>query len=292
MQINLEPSPDPARASASVAMLRDGPAGLEVFVVKRHGLSDVLGGAYVFPGGKVDRSDADEEVTALLDRAPSELKARLAEPGLAEPDAAALFVAALRESFEECGVLFAAGATADLASAAWDLMREGRGFDQTVSQLRLTLAAGELVPWSRWITPAVGGVVRKRFDTRFFLARVPQGQEPRHDERETTHSAWLAPREALRMYWTREIELAPPQIMSLAHLARHAGAASAIAEAASRPPPLVQPEPLFEDGVRAVCYPGDAKHPVRERALPGPTRLRHVDGRFEPDGGFEALLRD
>jgi 8-oxo-dGTP pyrophosphatase MutT (NUDIX family) len=292
MQINLEPSPDPARASASVVMLRDGAAGLEVFLVKRHGLSDVLGGAYVFPGGKVDRSDADDEVLALLDRPPAELKAQLGEPQLAEADAAALFVAALRESFEECGVLFAAQASGDVARTAWQLMREGRSFDETAALLRLTLAAGELVPWSRWITPAVGGVVRKRFDTRFFLARVPHGQEPRHDERETTHSEWLAPREALRRYWAREIELAPPQIMSLAHLARHAGAASAIAEAASRPPPLVQPEPLLEDGVRAVCYPGDARHPVRTRALPGPTRLSHIDGRFEPDGGFEALLRD
>ena len=235
MQINLEPSPDPARASASVAMVRDGPAGLEVFLVQRHGLSDVLGGAYVFPGGKVDRADADDEVHALLDRAPPELKASLGEPDLAEAEAAALFVAALRESFEECGVLFASGATAGLARTARNLMREGRSFDETVAQLRLTLAAGELVPWSRWITPAIGGVVRKRFDTRFFLARVPHGQDPRHDERETTHSVWLAPREALRRYWAREIELAPPQIMSLAHLARHAGAASAIAEAASRP---------------------------------------------------------
>jgi hypothetical protein len=155
-----------------------------------------------------------------------------------------------------------------------------------------TLAAGELVPWSRWITPVVGGVIRKRFDTRFFIARVPHGQEPRHDEHETTHSAWLAPRDALTQYWQGEIELAPPQIMSLAHLARHATAASALDEARSRKPPLIQPEPLHIDGVRLICYPGDARHSVRERALPGPTRLRHVNGRFEPDGGLEALLHD
>jgi 8-oxo-dGTP pyrophosphatase MutT (NUDIX family) len=292
MQINLEASLDPARASATVVMLRDAAQGLEVFLLKRHGLSDVLGGAYVFPGGKVDRTDADPEVLALLDRAPSQLKATLNEPELQEADAAALFVAAVRESFEESGVLFAKQATNEIARNAWDLMREGRSFDETVEQMGLTLATGELVPWSRWITPVIGGVVRKRFDTRFFLARVPHGQVPRHDERETTHSVWLSPREALRQYWNREIELAPPQIMSLAHLSRHTGAASVIAEAASRAPPLVHPEPFIDDGVRVVCYPGDAQHSVRERALPGPTRLRHVDGRFEPEGGFEALLRD
>jgi 8-oxo-dGTP pyrophosphatase MutT (NUDIX family) len=292
MQINLDPSPDPARASATVVMLRDSVQGLEVFLLRRHGLSDVLGGAYVFPGGKVDREDADEAVHALLDRSPSQLKAMLNEPDLAEHDAAALFVAALRESFEESGVLFAAGATSDVARTAWDRMRAGRSFDETIGDMRLTLAAGELVPWSRWITPAVGGVVRKRFDTRFFLAHVPHGQEPRHDERETTHSVWLSPRQALRQYWNREIELAPPQIMSLAHLSRHAGAASAIAEAASRPPPLIHPEPVTDGDVRAICYPGDERHSVRTRALPGPTRLRHVGGRFEPEGGLEALVGD
>jgi len=292
MQINLEPSPDPARASATVVMLRDGAQGLEVFLLKRHGLSDVLGGAYVFPGGKVDRDDAHEDVHALLDRTPEQLKSALDESQLRDEDAAALFVAALRESFEESGVLYAIDATADIARQAWDLMREGRSFDETIAMMRLRLATSELVPWSRWVTPAIGGVVRKRFDTRFFLARVPHGQEPRHDERETTHSVWLQPREALRQYWEREIELAPPQIMSLAHLARHSNAASAIAEAESRPPPLVHPEPFADGDVRVICYPGDERHSLRQRALPGPTRLRHVDGRFEPEGGFDALLRD
>src|SRR5437868_5628903 len=113
MQINLDPSPDPARASATVVMLRDGPQGLEVFLLKRHGLSDVLGGAYVFPGGKVDREDAHHDVLALLDRTPAQLQAALNEPHLAAHDAAALFVAALRESFEESGVLFAHEATQD-----------------------------------------------------------------------------------------------------------------------------------------------------------------------------------
>src|SRR5207253_7590346 len=114
-------------------------------------------------------------------------------------------------------------------------------------------------PWSRWITPAVGGVVRKRFDTRFFLARVPPGQEPRHDQREAVESLWLSPSAALEQYRAGAIALAPPQIMSLAHLARHASAQQALDAAASRPPPLVHPEPFEQDGVRVICYPGDRK---------------------------------
>src|SRR5437868_2855591 len=85
--------------------------------------------------------------------------------------------------------------------------------------MQLRLHASALQPWSRWITPSVGGVMRKRFDTRFFLAEVPPGQEPAHDNHEAVESCWLAPRAALQQYWDRRIQLAPPQIMSLAHLA-------------------------------------------------------------------------
>src|SRR5262249_31762302 len=125
-----------------------------------------------------------------------------------------------------------------------------------------------------------------------FLARLPQGQHARHDDHETTDSAWLAPREALRRYWAHDIELAPPQIMSLAYLSRHATAGYALADARSRKPPLIEPEPFEHQGVRIICYPGDERHPLRERALPGPTRLQWAGGRFEPPGGFDSLFRD
>jgi 8-oxo-dGTP pyrophosphatase MutT (NUDIX family) len=259
MELNLEATDAPIRASATVVMLRDTPEGLEVFLLKRHGLSDVLGGAYVFPGGKVDASDADEALHAKLDLATDVLHAALHEPDLTVVEATAVFVAALRETYEEAGV---------------------------------QLAASELVPWSRWVTPAVGGVVRKRFDTRFFIARLPSGQQARHDDHETTDSAWLNPREALRRYWDGDIQLAPPQIMSLAHLSRHARAEEALAAARGRRPPLIHPESFQQDGARVICYPGDERHSQRERALPGPTRLHWLAGRFEPEGGFDALFRD
>jgi 8-oxo-dGTP pyrophosphatase MutT (NUDIX family) len=292
MEINLEPSEVPTRASATVVMLRDGADGLEVFLLKRHGLSDVLGGAYVFPGGKVDSDDELAEVHELMDQAPAQLVDALHESDPGAVSAPALYFAALREVFEEAGVLFAPGTGLREAQAAWHLLREGRAFDEVVRELGLRLAASELLPWSRWVTPIVGGVIRKRFDTRFFLARVPHGQLPRHDNHEATESAWLAPREALRQYWERTIELAPPQIMSLAHLSRHATVDSAFADARMRRPPLVHPQPFEQEGMRFVCYPGDERHPVRERALPGPTRLLYLERRFEPPGGFESLFRD
>lgn len=292
MQINLEPSDSPIRASATVVMLRDGAQGLEVFLLRRHGLSDVLGGAYVFPGGKLDDEDADPTLHSLMDRAPSQLQRALAEPELAPSMAAALFVAAVRETFEESGVLFADGEGPRVAQRAMAALREGLSFAEVIDGARLKLHVSQLLPWTRWITPAVGGVVRKRFDTRFFVARVPGGQEPRHDEREATESVWLTPRAALQQYGEGHIQLAPPQIMTLAHLSRHASAASALAEAASRPPPLVHPEPFEHEGVRVICYPGDERHSLPARAMPGPTRLHFVAGRFEPPGGFDELLGD
>jgi 8-oxo-dGTP pyrophosphatase MutT (NUDIX family) len=292
MEMHREPTDSPVRAAASVVMLRDGLAGLEVFLLKRHGLSDVLGGAYVFPGGKVDAEDARLDTQAHLDAAPAALHAALGEPGLPEPEATALYVAALREAFEETGVLYVHGGSARDAALAMELLRDGRAFDEVLAMLSLRLHTAALQPWSRWITPRVGAVVRKRFDTRFFLARVPDGQVATHDDHEATESVWLAPRAALEQYRDAAIELAPPQIMSLAHLARHANVESALAQARRRKPPLVLPEAFEHEGERVVCYPGDERHSVRERALPGPTRLHYRNRRFEPARGFEALFQD
>lgn len=290
MEMNAEPSDSPVRAAATVVMLRDGAAGLEVFLLKRHGLSDVLGGAYVFPGGKVDAHDARLDLNAHLDLPAHSLHAALNEQQLDELEASALHVAALREAFEETGVLYAQAAGAAEAAQAWRLLREGRAFDEVLALMSLRLEASRLQSWSRWITPTVGGAIRKRFDTRFFLAPVPTDQVARHDNHETTESVWLTPRAALGQYWERQIELAPPQIMSLAHLSRHSSVSAALTEARLRKPPLILPEPFEEDGVRIICYPGDERHSVRERALPGPTRLQYRNGRFEPAGGFEALF--
>ena len=157
--------------------------------------------------------------------------------------------------------------------------------------MELRLHAGELTPWTCWITPLVPSVMNKRFDTRFFVAAVPGGQQASHDNHEATESVWLQPRAALQQYWDRAIELAPPQIMSLVHLTHHASVAGVLAQARSRLPPLIQPEPFELDGTRVLCYPGDPRHPVAQRALPGPTRLHYRNKRFEPEDGFEGLLR-
>ncbi|MFZ9298405.1 MAG: NUDIX hydrolase [Hylemonella sp.] len=288
MKINSDIVDSPPRHAASLVMLRDAAAGLEVFMLQRHSDSAVLGGAYVFPGGKLDADDA--LLGADLDRTPDELQASLGEPDLSPQAAAGLFVAALREAFEESGVLFALEADALQLSDAIALHQQGLSFAALLAQLSLRLSTQGLVPWSRWITPRTPTVSKHRFDTRFFVAAAPERQTARHDNVEATDSVWLTPCAALQLYWEGRITLAPPQIMSLSHLARHRSVSGVMDEASKRLPPLIEPEPFNEEGSRVLTYPGDPRHSVSTRALPGPTRLYHRNQRFEPEGGLEALL--
>ena len=293
MELNQEIVTTPPRPAATVVLLRDAPNGLEVFLMKRHGLSDVLGGAYVFPGGKVDAADAELDMAVHLDQPLPALHAGLNEADINERTAGALYVAALREVFEESGVLFAQEAgtpSPDAAARAAALLREGHGFNAVLAQMALRLQTLSLVPWSRWITPTTPSMMRKRFDTRFFVAALQAGQVARHDDFETIDSIWLGPRAALQQYWAGQIELAPPQIMSLAHLARHSDVHGVLAAARDRRPPMIQPEPFEQEDGRVICYPGDTRHSVREQALPGPTRLCYRNKRFEPVDGFDALF--
>jgi 8-oxo-dGTP pyrophosphatase MutT (NUDIX family) len=290
MEISSEIVTTPLRDAATVIILRDSPAGLEVFLVKRHGLSDVLGGAYVFPGGKLDDSDAQLDEGLHLDQPVANLHAALAETSLPTQVAKGLFVAALREAFEECGVLFAQDAARGQCDALARQLKDGRMFNLALAEAGLRLHTRAVAPWSRWITPRMPSISSKRFDTRFFVAALPAGQIASHDNVETTQSVWLKPRAALEQYWSREIEMAPPQIMTLAHLSRFDDLAGALAAARSGAPFLIQPEPFDEGGERVLTYPGDSWHSVRTRAMPGPTRLRYRNKRFEPEQGFEALF--
>ncbi len=258
LELNDEVVDTPPRDAASVLLLRDAAdgAGVEIFMVRRHQKSDVLGGAYVFPGGKVDEGDAGVIREATL---AERLYQRLGEPELGREMAAAMFAAAARETVEDCHV---------------------------------SVGVAELVPFCRRITPRTPSLQRKRFDTRFFAAPLPEGARAAHDNHEAIASIWFAPRLALERYWAGDIDLAPPQIMSLAQLSRYRSLAEALDDIGRRPPPLIEPASMKIDDVRAVAYPGDPAHPLREKVMPGPTRLVFRNRRFEPDGGFAAFFQD
>jgi 8-oxo-dGTP pyrophosphatase MutT (NUDIX family) len=291
MELNTDIITTPPLDSASVVLLRDSAQGLQVLLLRRHQASNVLGGAYVFPGGKLDQADQSPALLAQLSQDVATLHQRLAEPALSADRAAGLFVAAIREAFEECRILLGqnGGHTPDL-QALQNALASGQSWSQATQSLSLQLHTDTLVPWTRWITPRQASVTSKRFDTRFFITRVPEGQTAEHDNFEATETLWTTPREALIRYWDHQIELAPPQIMGLVQLARHTDTHSALAEAQSRQPPVVEPEPFDQDGVRTICYPGDPWHSVPHAVFPGPTRLLFKNKRFEPERGLAALL--
>ncbi|MEO8656532.1 MAG: NUDIX hydrolase [Ramlibacter sp.] len=282
MAIHRETTAPVPQAAATVLMLRDGDQGPEVFLVRRHEKSNVHGGVYVFPGGKVDEDDFSYPADHL-DQDPRHLQAALNEAETDARTAAGIFVAAVRETFEECGVLLARGKHAAAIPT-------GMVFRQAVRENELTLCTTDLLPWSRWITPAHAIAPGRRFDTRFFVLRAPPDQAARHDEHETTDSVWLTPRDALERYWRGEIALVPPQIMSLSHIASHASVDSVLHEARRRGPYLICPAVHEIDGLRVMAYPSDPLHPSRTRVMPGPTRLSVVNGRLEPPGGLAAFF--
>jgi 8-oxo-dGTP pyrophosphatase MutT (NUDIX family) len=291
MELHTDIITTPPLDSASVVLLRDSSHGLQVLLLKRHQASNVLGGAYVFPGGKLDTADQHPSLLQCLSQDVATLHQRLCEPELSPSQAAGLFVAAVREAFEECRIFLGQGPDCQAGlHALKNALDQGLSWSAAIQSLSLQLDTHDLVPWTRWITPRKASVTSKRFDTRFFIARVPEGQTAEHDNHETTEAWWTTPREALVRYWEHQIELAPPQIMGLVQLARHADTASALAEAHRRPPPIIEPEPFDQDGIRTICYPGDPQHSVRQRAFPGPTRLMFKNKRFEPERGLAALL--
>jgi 8-oxo-dGTP pyrophosphatase MutT (NUDIX family) len=289
IEINSEIVTETPVPAATVMVVRDTVQGPQVLMVRRHGDSGVLGGVHVFPGGKMDAQDG-EAPAGLLDRSAGALHQALCEPALTPGLALGLHVAALRETFEECGLWLGTDLSARALQRARDALAAGAGFVALAQALDLQLHTAGLVPWSRWITPRQPSVSNRRFDTRFFLARAPEGQTPQHDDHEATEAVWLAPREGLQQYWCNQIELAPPQIVCLAELARLGCVADMLACAHGRTPPLVAPEAFDLHGERVICYPGDPRHSVPQRAWAGPTRLSFRNGRFEPDGGLAALL--
>ena len=287
MQINSTVVDTPPLDSATVVMLRDGAQGMEVLLLKRSAASAVLGGAFVFPGGKLDAPDAELMDSPHLDEAAPVLHARLGEHDIGTALAVGLYVAALRETFEESGLLLAEDLAETRAQEALARLASGMAFNTLLAEMGLRLRVGALAPWSRWVTPPDSP--NKRFDTRFFVARAPEGLA-RHDERETTEARWVQARPALQSYWDGELSLAPPQIMTLAHLARHGSVDSVLAEARGRLPALIQPHVIRDGEMRTMCYPGHEMHPVRERAMPGPLRLFTRGQRYEPEHGFQAFF--
>ena len=278
--LDLDPNRPPAtpRDAATLILLRDvEDAPFEVFLVRRHPKSSFMPSTYVFPGGKLDALDSNPAVLARTRGRSLEDAAQ----ALGEPDdavrAAALYVAAIRETFEEAGVLLADfSVNADLAAARARLA-SGTPFVEVLSELDAYLRLDLLVPHARWVTPAAEA---RRFDSRFFFARAPAGQFASHDEHETTAGAWLTPGAALAESLTGALQLPPPTLRTLENLARHPSPSGVFREAAERPPAYVDPLLLVDGEQIMLLLPGDPGHGTRVPAIAGPTRFVLEAGRW------------
>jgi 8-oxo-dGTP pyrophosphatase MutT (NUDIX family) len=249
-------TPHPA---ATVMLLRDGADGMEVFMIVRHEKSDVHAGALVFPGGRVDPEDYDVA---------SDPSVFPVHAGMDVPSSA-LRVAAVRETFEECGVLLArprgedalvsADRLRDIEAAHRDAMMRGeRTFGAILAAENLVLAPETLVYFANWITPERR---TKRFNVHFFLAPAPADQAAVHDGYEAVDSVWISPRGALERASDGTYQLRFPTQMNVQKLGRHASPAAAMdAARASRVVTVMTKHERTADGKRYVRIPPEADY--------------------------------
>ncbi len=262
----------PPKDAATLLLLRDGPSGPEIFCVERNKKSAFMGGAIVFPGGKVDALDADAAWSHIT-TAPHAAGAGLADD---QDHLRALTVAACRESLEEACIVPVSGGALDeagLRALQSALTAGSTALRAALEARRLKLDLGALVPFARWVTPVAES---RRFDARFFVARAPEGQIGAHDEHETVSSFWATPRDVLARWDEGRVQLAPPTHRTLTVLSAHASVDDAVEAAlqASLAPicPRLVPHKDAQGDTLALVLPGDPEHDVPEARVAGPSR--------------------
>lgn len=268
-----DPTTVPVKPAATVLLVRDADAGgVEVFMLRRTFNAAFASGMFVFPGGKVDDVDGVDEIAELCD-------------GLTDSHASALlgiasgglayWVACIRECFEEAGVLLARHETTgdvvrfdDEATAQRFEVERENIHDGSVALLDLCkreglrLTTDDIHYVSHWITP-MGE--KRRFDTRFFIARAPQAQEPLHDDGETIESFWISPQEAIERAHERDLMLMPPTKANIEFLLPYKTADEVLAAAAQvgMPQTILPKLKIDSDGrVVGIAMPGDPEYAV------------------------------
>jgi len=256
-------SPADPRDAATVMLLRQVAAGLEVYMLRRKSSMAFAPGAYVFPGGSVDARDADEQIAWTGPDAAEWGRIFAAPPALAR----ALVCAAVRETFEESGVMLAGqsadSVVADTTSDEWEadrhaLLDRSLSLAELLARRRLVLRADLLRPWSRWITPVVEP---RRFDTRFFAAALPAGQLTRDVGGEAAEVAWVNPADALGAGQRGEIRLFPPTAVTLSELTACGDLQTALTGPRQVAP--IIPEVQVRDGAVWLTVPGLTQYPGR-----------------------------
>ena len=255
--------PAPTRDAATILLIRDGANGVEVFMLARHTRRDFASGAMVFPGGGVDAHDRDPGLIAQMPGPLSDMPA----------DERALRIAAVREAYEECGVLLARPQGDSRLIDAERLCRIDERYAEARSQhnLDIGLVAREesleiacdlMIPFAHWITPTSQP---KRFDTRFYVARAPADHVAIHDGHESVESVWMGAAEICRQADAGQWHVMFPTRMNLHRLAAHDTVEEVLAAAKHLPIVPVLPELMAQiDGGRRLRIPLEAGYGMSE----------------------------
>jgi 8-oxo-dGTP pyrophosphatase MutT (NUDIX family) len=212
-------APAQPRPAATVVLLRSVAGAQEVYLLRRHAAM-VFGGMFAFPGGAVDPRDADHAVAWAGPSA----QAWASRMGCTESEARALVCAAIRETFEEAGVLLAgpteSSVVSDTTGPGWEadraaLVARSLAFTEFLDRRRLVLRTDLLAYWAHWITPEFEP---RRFDTRFFVAVMPEGQHPRDVSGEADHVIWMRPQDAIAGVDAGEMAMLPPTYVTVSEV--------------------------------------------------------------------------
>lgn len=265
----------PIAHAATVVLLRERPAGLQVLLTRRAAGMSFMGGFWVFPGGRMDPADLDPALASRIDAATAtDAGSRMAtaDGGTVGADVArGLLAAACRETFEEAGVLLARPRDAE---SGWDAQRlarvaarraavaAGSGFAQLLDDEDLLLDVERLVYWAHWITPSFE---KKRFDTRFFVLPVPEDQHASVDSGEATQHAWFTAEEIRSRAAAGEMTLAPPTEVTLQDIWRshalHGGLERMLAaERIRHVPPILPRHRALDDRRLEIVLPWDESY--------------------------------
>ncbi|MEU2395279.1 NUDIX hydrolase [Streptomyces sp. NPDC007369] len=251
-------TPVEPRRAATVMLLKDTAAGPVVHMLRRRASMAFAGGAYAYPGGAVDPRDEDR----LVGWAGPGLDAWAARLGTDARTAQAIVCGAVRETFEEAGVLLA-GETADTVvgdttGEDWEadrlaLVARELSFAAFLDRRGLQLRSDLLGAWARWITPEFEP---RRYDTWFFVAALPEGQRTRNASTEADRTVWIRPADAADGYDRGELLMMPPTISTLRSLEPYRSAAGALAAAAGQDLEPVLAQAALENGEVVLSWPG------------------------------------
>ncbi|MEN8243335.1 MAG: NUDIX hydrolase [Thermodesulfobacteriota bacterium] len=298
--IKNEHTPPVAPLDASTVMLmRETPSSnpFELLLMRRHARQSFMGKAFVYPGGQLDDADCDPELIDFTDGMTAETaKLRLSEPDLPNKKAIGLFFAAVRETFEESGVLLAGSASGEdidftdqkirqrFAKYRTMIHRQEMTLADLARQENLVFRLNDLRPYARWLTPEVE---QKRFNTRFFLAAMPLGQNPVHDSAEMTETLWIEPGKALSKQQAGDMLLMPPTLKTLEEMACQSSVVELLSYTSSAAIQTIMPQVAAEGESIIIKLPHDPEYTLS--ALKQPHRPDEMSRIVLQEGRFKAL---